>query len=303
MEKSELEKFSYSKLDLLNQCNKKYELKYIEKNYSSKSTIPLKMGSLLHEALENKCNMILRNEKVNYESINDFIDKGVKEIKAEFPIEFYEPDNASGMNYDEKIKLFKERVLSDRINPKDEWKPICAEQHFSFVFNNKVIIHGYIDRVDMNTEGDLKVIDYKTSKKVFPDSKLKTPLQMFVYDLACYALYGKIPIEHEYDFICIDTQITEKDGVCTKGYFSRGLRKLMDLLEHEQDIKKNHDYAPNATPLCYWCDYAGHTPNADPKYKGMCPYYLLWTPDKKTFKVNRRYDKKQNISPSRKFVF
>lgn len=307
---SGLPQFSYSKLDVLHQCNRRYKLKYVDKNYSKSSTIPLEFGSLLHRVLEEKGNMILSGEEVDYgklrEMLNDGVPDeellGVKGLAGKYLMDFYEGDNATGRNYPEKAYLFETQVLLSRMES-EEWSPICTEQPFFFSFDGKIVLHGFIDRVDQDADGNLKVIDYKTSKKVFSEDKLKTPLQMFIYDLACYALFGKIPVAHEYDFICIDQQVTEEDGVCTKGYFKRGLKKLRNLLEHEEQITKDNDFAPNATPLCYWCDFAGHTPNADPTLKGMCPYYSLWTPTQKTFKVNARYEEKQDISSNRKFIF
>lgn len=307
---SGLPQFSYSKLDVLQQCSRRYKLKYVDKNYSKSSTIPLEFGSLLHRVLEEKGKAIIEGREVDYEKLSKMITEGVSEenllgvkgLTKKYLTDFFEPDNATGRNYPEKAYLFETEVLPNRMES-EEWHPICTEQPFFFSFDQKIILHGFIDRVDQNDKGELKVIDYKTSKKVYGADKLRTPLQMFVYDLACYALFGKIPVAHEYDFVCIDEQVTEEDGVCTKGYFKRGLKKLRNLLEHEEQITKDNNFAPNATPLCYWCDFAGHTPNADPALKGMCPYYSLWTPTEKTFRVNARYEEKQDINPVRKFIF
>ena len=108
----------------------------------------------------------------------------------------------------------------------------------------------------------------------------------------------EIIVKERPDLIIMDLELPGKNGLPL-------LKKIRSEQIHSRVlvITKDNDFAPNATPLCYWCDFAGHTPNADPTLKGMCPYYSLWTPTQKTFKVNARYEEKQDISSNRKFIF
>ena len=68
--------------------------------------------------------------------------------------------------------------------------------------------------------------------------------------------------------------------------------------------KKDNEYPPSPTPLCYWCPYPDktHTPNADKKYGGECQYYSLWKPENKVFTVNQEYIPGEE-KPKRKLVF
>lgn len=107
---SGLPQFSYSKLDVLHQCNRRYKLKYVDKNYSKSSTIPLEFGSLLHRVLEEKGNMILSGEEVDYGKLREMLNEGVpdeellgvKGLAGKYLMDFYEGDNATGRNYPEK---------------------------------------------------------------------------------------------------------------------------------------------------------------------------------------------------------
>jgi len=311
---------SYSKLNLFEQCKFKYKLQYIEKNFSDVSAIHLDLGNLIHKVLEIKGRWIIENASIDYEELKNIIyegieeitDKGseriigVKEIKRKYFEEWYEPDNKSGMNYEEKIDLFIKKVLPVAMLNGDDWRPISTEQRFEFVYDNRVIIHGFIDRVDIGTSEALRVVDYKTSKSVFNESMTKTPLQMIVYALACVSLYERIPEEYLYSFVLIN----KEQLVCSKGYMNRGIKKLNKLLDQMMELEKTSEYAPSPTPLCYWCTFASHTPNGDPKYKNLCPYYSLWKPDKRTFEVNMPYDRTDNsqnnmnkTGANRKLVF
>lgn len=246
-----------------------------------------------------KANYIMEKKEVDYDTIISTVElgcfdesptglvtlSGVNNIKNKYMDEWYEPDNKSGMDYDEKIYKFMRYVLPTRV---ENCNVIGAEVPFEFVYNDRVIIHGFIDRVDLLPSG-YKVTDYKSSKAVFDERKIKTPMQFVIYDLACKFLYGEYPVRHEYDFILLDKTQTEKDGLCSSGYLARGIKKLNKLLDEIDYIKEIDEYVPKPSPLCYWCDYCENTPNSVPKYKDKCPYYSLWTPNKKTFRVNKEF--------------
>ena len=169
---------SYSKESNFDHCPLSHKLKYIDKNFSKKSSLPMEIGSILHKALELKGRM-------------KYFD------------EFFTADSKSGMNYSEKMDIFYNKVLPSRIDSK-EWTPVAVEQRFEFVYDDRVIIHGFIDRVDKNAKEQLRITDYKSSKAVFRDADIKTPMQHVIYDLACIHLYGQ--------------PATADEGVCTKGY-------------------------------------------------------------------------------------
>lgn len=335
---SKLPKYSYSKLELFNQCKYKYKLKYIDGNYINSESIILDLGTIAHKGyelkgqqlierdvkiyeLENRLNNIkklkektediihieetiknqlqeLKAKEIDYDEIIKVVYegcyeenkgsnhgqylKGVNEIKNKHFKDFYTPCSKTGLTYEDKMKIYIDNLK----NPIDgDWKVIAVEQPFEIVYNNRCILHGYIDRVDMNSYGDIRVVDYKTSKAIYDEKKIKTPLQMVIYSLACKELYGKYPIECLYEFIFIN----EKQIGGSKGYMVRGEKKLNSILDEIDNCFNGNEYIPSATPLCYWCDYTGHSPLANDKSKGMCLYNCLWTPTKKNFAVNKKY--------------
>lgn len=316
---------SFSKFDLFNNCNRRYDLKYNKGMHVGSITLPLELGSILHKGLEMKGNYLIDGLTVDYDVIRkavmDGADEitpkskhhifGVNEIKErhkEAWLESYEDED--GVPYDQKIALYLNSVLPTRMED-EEWTVKGTEIPFEYVYDDRVIIKGFIDRVDSKEDENgneiLKVIDYKSSKKVFPDTKIKTPMQMVIYDLACFHLFGILPEYHEYDFILLDKKQTSKDGVCSKGYLKRGIKKIDSILDKIEESESEKEYMPSPTPLCYWCPYAGlaYTPNADIKYGGECQYHSLWTPENKVFTVNKEYipGEEESEKPVRKLVF
>ena len=303
--------FSYSKMEVFKNCPLQYRYKYIEKKYSQDTSIALELGSLCHYVLEQKGKMIVSGETVDYEKLNDILMNGVTEtdektkeellgvnqLKRKYFEVWHEADNASGASYDEKIKLF-DKVLHDEMEETD-WKPTYFEKPFEFVWDNKVILKGFIDRIDTK-DGQYRTVDYKTSKKVYEQSKLATSLQFGVYALAILNEFGVLPIESEYRFVLID----DKQYALTKGWEKR-LIKAMDKVFGDIEVsEKKSVFVPKPSPLCHWCNFCQTNPEAT-IYRNECEYFSKWTPTQKTFEVNKKWNALENINtaPKRKLVF
>ena len=303
--------FSYSKMEVFKNCPLQYRYKYIEKKYTQDTSIALELGSLCHYVLEQKGKMIVSGETVDYEKLNDILMNGVTEtdektkeellgvnqLKRKYFEVWHEADNASGASYDEKIKLF-DKVLHEEMEDTD-WKPTYFEKPFEFVWDNKVILKGFIDRIDTK-DGQYKTVDYKTSKKVYEQSKLATSLQFGVYALAILNEFGVLPIESEYRFILID----DKQYALTKGWENRLIKAMDKVFGDIEASEKKSVFVPKPSPLCHWCNFCQTNPEAT-IYRNECEYFSKWTPTQKTFEVNKKWNALENINtaPKRKLVF
>ena len=297
-----LPRLSYSGLDLYKNCPYQYHLKYDEKKYTKETTLALELGSLCHLILELKCNYIKAGKHVDYDYLH-FILKygsidtnektkehilGVDELKRKYLEEWYEPDNASGMTYEEKMEVFK-KVLKEEMNHASIWHPIYAELPFEFVYKDRVIFNGFIDRIDINIFGGFRTVDYKTSKKQFESAKVVTSLQFGIYAMAIYQEFGQIPVSFLYRFILLD----EDQMAMTSGWEKRLEKTLDNLLDKIDKCKKSGIWLPKPSPLCHWCNYSVTNPKAH-EFKNDCEYYSLWTPENKVWAVNKRYNALDN---------
>ena len=303
-----LPRFSFSKLDTYMQCPFKYDLKYNQNLVPEQKAIYLDLGTLCHKIMELLGRKEIDNIPFDIEEdrkemheilvngIEEKTDKGTEmilglhDIMNKFgTILLHEPDNASGKSYAEKLQLFMKEVITDRfLNKTDKtWKTFATEKQFEFIYQygdkptDAVRLYGFIDRVDTNENGDYRIVDYKTGKAIFPETKTKTSLQHTIYNLAMFAEYGKLPIENLYDFIFLN----EIQPACSKGYIKRAIKKLDAAFE---EVMTSKEFKPNATPLCYFCDYTEHNPNSDINFQ-KCDYYCDWTPDNKIFTKHREW--------------
>ena len=187
--------FSYSKIEVFKNCPLQYKFKYMDKKYSQDTSIALELGSLCHYVLETKGKMIASGQAVDYDKLNNILQNGVTEtdektkeellgvaqLRRKYFEVWHEADNASGASYEEKIKLF-DKVLHEEMED-TTWQPTYFEKPFEFVWDNKVILKGFIDRIDVK-DGQYRTVDYKTSKKIYDQSKIATSLQLGIYTLA-----------------------------------------------------------------------------------------------------------------------
>jgi RecB family exonuclease len=188
------------------------------------------------------------------------------------------------------------KILLSEMEENDGWEPFLFEHHFEFVYDNRVIIQGFIDRVDKKGE-DYRTVDYKTSKKVYDKSKLTTSLQFGIYALAILLEFGRTPVESMYRFILID----DKQYALTKGWEKRLIKALDGIFDKIDADKASGVWVPKSSPLCFWCNFCRTNPSAH-ELKNECEYYSLWEPNNKTFSVNRQFnadDLKNNVNSTK----
>lgn len=298
-------------MEVFKNCPLQYRYKYIEKKYSQDTSIALELGSLCHYVLEQKGRMVAAKQKVDYDKLNNILLDGVSEVdektkekllgvsqlKRKYFEVWHEADNASGASYDEKIKLF-DQVLHKEMED-TEWESTYFERPFEFVWDNKVILKGFIDRIDVK-DGQYRTVDYKTSKKVYEQSKLATSLQFGIYALAILNEFGVLPAESKYRFILID----DEQYALTKGWEKRLIKALDKVFGDIEASGKKEIFVPKPTPLCHWCNFCQTNPEAT-IYRNECEYFSKWTPTQKTFEVNKKWNALENMNPTtkRKLVF
>ena len=315
-----LPKYSYSGLSLLKQCPYQFNLKYNEKKYPKETSLALQLGTLLHYVLEQKGKMIRNNVKVDYDILRNIIEngtedtyklednekwvdskevntvttylnatkpeekiKGITALKKEYWETWGMPDS-EGATYNDKLVVY-DKVLTEEMED-GIWTPALFEHPFNVVYDNKVILTGFIDRVDINKKtNEYKVVDYKTNKKPYDTKELATPLQFGIYALAILNEFGVLPVEYQYRLILLD----QTQNALTSGWENRFITAMDKLLYLLDECKASGEWLPKPTPLCHWCSYCWTNPDAK-EFKAECPYYSKWTPTNKTFEVNMVYD-------------
>ena len=196
LESLETEKYSHSKISTYMSCPKKY-LYETEYKIPTKSKSYFDFGTTLHFVLETitKLDWNKSSKKdlflYSLEILTDnWISQGYKDYKEE---EIYKKSS---------IKII-ENFINKNFEILKEQTPKNFEERFEININGKKI-SGIIDRVDITNNGDLIILDYKTSKSKKSQKELLDDRQLYIYAIACKTLFGKYPKKMGLWFLCFN---------------------------------------------------------------------------------------------------
>ena len=251
-------KLSATRINTFLQCKLRYWYSY-EDHLEKLANPVFKLGLACHDTLEKAGRLWKENnlDKFSTEEIKDLL-KYYDEVSVKHGIEDYE-DHLVGKDIIKgKLKNFK---VGDRI--------VGIEDRFGFegtqVITTKdgVELIGAIDKAVEINKDTLLIVDYKTSKTVPDANKLKTDIQLSMYNLVAKKLYP----EYKHVILCLDMLRTDES------VFTYRTDEELDEFEaylsvvHSQISSLTREQAvPSINFLCAWCDYT----NVCDKYQALC---------------------------------
>jgi putative RecB family exonuclease len=131
-------------------------------------------------------------------------------------------------------------------------EPAEREVHVATRLDSGLLLHGYIDRVDVSPAGDVRIVDYKTGRSPGEHFEAKVLFQMKFYALVVWRTRGVIPRMLQLIYLgngeVLRYEPEERDLVATE----RKVRALWDAI---QRAHATGDWRPNRSILCEWCDH------------------------------------------------
>lgn len=232
---------SVSKTKTFEDCKAKFKFCYIDKLPRIERDFHI-FGKYLHQVLENFHNILINSpdRRDNWPlAMDEAWDSAYKEYDSQM----------TGLQYKEAGEIIAEykEILKEEGLP----NVIAVEKPFFINLNNKVLLNGYIDRVQIDSDGMVHVADYKTTK----DPKyLKDFFQVMTY---CYALCLEDPsikrfrasfilLRHNFDYLTQEFTREEVISVAEK------------FLKAASNIEEEKLWRPNPQFLCKYCDYLDH---------------------------------------------
>jgi RecB family exonuclease len=239
----EIKKFriSVSKYKTFEQCKAKYRFNYIDR-LPKKDHDYLVLGKFAHEVLERFYKSIIAgDDRPDHLIMTDA-------YRASFAIwkEKLTKDQV------ELVRGMVKQYLSIRLSNREKGiQPTVTdvEKSFQIEFGNEFALIGYIDRVQMDPDGIIRVSDYKTSKDKKYLEKDFFQLQTYAYvilkenpDLKKIRV-SYIMLKHNFDEI-------------VKEFDAATIMKVENkFIERYNEIKQEGLYRPNTSILCDYCDY------------------------------------------------
>jgi RecB family exonuclease len=239
--------FSFSAISTFKSCPKAFEFKYIKKLPEAFNSIEAHMGSSVHEVLEWA-----------YKERNDQQEPSLDAALERYNQQFHSGDF-------EAIKIVKEDKTKEdyylegrefiayffkKLFPFDQSTTLLLEQRFEIpleVEGTEIVYRGVIDRISRDSDGILRVTDYKTGRVGQPLDTLQLP------SYAIYIFLNNIDREVE---LCFE-DLREK---CTKvvRFDRKEVKRIREALQQEIAAiraARPEDFVAKPSILCRWCGY------------------------------------------------
>ena len=235
---------SVSKSKTFKDCKAKYRFAYIEKLPRKDRDYHI-FGKFLHQALELFYKEIINKSDDPYNIIMTRSFKSAYENwKEKLTAEQFQ-----------EAKLILSSFLNKIIEESDNEKEIIflsAEKEFYIDIDGKILLNGYIDRIQLDSDGILHVTDYKTTKN-------KKYLKNDYFQLLTYAFV-----------MCLENPELEKvrtsyillrhnSEMIIKEFTRDQIMKIESIfLDYADKIHNEKLFRANPTKLCSWCEYLDH---------------------------------------------
>jgi putative RecB family exonuclease len=229
-------RLSFSRIDTYRTCPRQFRYRYIDR-LPGKPAPALSFGSSIHDALERFYDRKLPVEPSEDELVDMLYESwdssGFGDLSREEQMQYYRQGQDVLRRYHRKV------TGSYRL-------PVATEAWFELPFEDAVVV-GSIDRVDSDEDGSLRIVDYKTNKRVKDRSRVAGSLQLAIYALACEHLYGELPVSVALDFVVPGVEIQVPIGDIDLDAARRAVADTAAAVKAQQF---------EATPmrLCDWCD-------------------------------------------------
>ncbi|CAN5404717.1 RecB family exonuclease [soil metagenome] len=131
-------------------------------------------------------------------------------------------------------------------------QPVGRELMVEFELGDGPVLRGIIDRLDATTDGDLRVVDYKTGVTPREAFGAKALFQMKFYALVLYRTRGVVPRQLRLLYLGDEDMLSYAPEAEELDRFERTLRAIWTAIQTSID---RQDFRPSPSRLCSWCDY------------------------------------------------
>jgi putative RecB family exonuclease len=133
-----------------------------------------------------------------------------------------------------------------------------------------VPLRGYLDRLDVDGAGELRIVDYKSGAAPRESGESRALFQMKFYALALLELRGRVPAQLRLVYLGQGgEQLTYRPDAAELHRFQRILEAIWAAIV---EADRTGDFRPNRGAGCAWCDHKAVCPAWD----GTPPPYPGW---------------------------
>ena len=151
-------------------------------------------------------------------------------------------------------------------------EPAERELYVEALLDSKLLLRGFVDRIDVAPDGAIRISDYKTGSAPGVDYEAKALFQMKFYALVIWRMRGVIPRQLQLIYLgngeIVRYEPDEDDLLATE-------RKVNALWEAIRLADELREWQPNRSRACDWCSFKavcpawGGTPPPVPREAGQ----------------------------------
>ena len=136
-------------------------------------------------------------------------------------------------------------------------EPAEREKYVEALLDSKLLLRGFVDRIDVAPDGRIRVVDYKTGSSPRADFEAKALFQMRFYALVLWRTHGVVPAMLQLVYLgngeILRYEPDEGDLLATE-------RKVEAIWRAIKECQETGEWQPNPSRLCSWCSYKQHCP-------------------------------------------
>jgi putative RecB family exonuclease len=136
-------------------------------------------------------------------------------------------------------------------------EPAERELYVEALLASKLLLRGFVDRIDIAPDGRIRVVDYKSGRSPGPDFESKALFQMRFYALVLWRTQGVVPSVLKLIYLgngeVLSYEPDEADLLATE-------RKVEAIWRAVSECKESGDWRPRRSGLCSWCSFQDHCP-------------------------------------------
>ncbi|MGH8860216.1 MAG: RecB family exonuclease [Jatrophihabitantaceae bacterium] len=131
------------------------------------------------------------------------------------------------------------------------FEPVAREEKVEVVIDG-LRLRGYVDRLDVNEQGDVRVVDYKTGSTPREAFEAKALFQMKFYALVLWRTRGVVPRQLRLMYLADTDTLSYAPDADELMKFERTLKAIWAAIER---ATQTGDFRPSPSRLCEWCDH------------------------------------------------
>ena len=233
-------RLSYSSINTYETCPAKFKFQYEDRVPQAPSPA-LSFGDSLHQALH-----LFHNRPV---PVAPSLEELLEMLEATWVSEGF-----SGESEERTYRDHGRQVLAHyhRENAADYRIPVALEFRFQVQVEG-VTLSGIIDRMDRLPGGGYEIVDYKTNRRLPPQSRIDQDLQLSIYHLAAREVWGIEPERLTLYYLLPGQRMSTTRSPADVDELRRRIGVVAERIEAGM-------FEARQNPLCDWCDYQALCP-------------------------------------------